>query len=417
MTNESENNIDLSELVVQEGLFKLFDQMFEKVDIVSVLRHTTEAVHQIFDAERATTYLVLKSTQELESAAIVGNVSRTIRIPISEDSLAGYCALTGRSFIIADAYKDLDNIDPNLHFDKSWDEVNQYHTRDVMCTPAVFKDEVMGVVQVINSRRGVFQEADLLALQSVSRFVAYTLNYARLYDELATLQCLEKERAEFMRIIVHEFRSPVVASKALASALKYTNRENQELTSILTRIENRMGQLLDLIEDILHLSRIKAGSPLSEITICDLAAETRTGCELYLDEAETKGLLMTVNLPNLPMSVRIDRQGYQLILSNLVSNAVKYTATGSVEITLQQKGPWAVLEVQDTGLGIPEEDIPKLFTEFFRASNARRSQIKGTGVGLAGVKQIVERFEGELELVSQENKGSIFTVRLPLYSV
>ena len=76
-----------------------------------------------------------------------------------------------------------------------------------------------------------------------------------------------------------------------------------------------------------------------------------------------------------------------------------------------------MLEVKDTGLGIPEDDIPKLFTEFFRASNARRSQIKGTGVGLAGVKQIVERFKGELELVSQENKGSTFTVRLPLYSV
>ncbi len=418
MTNEFENNVDLRDLVVQEGLFKLYDQMFEEVDIVSVLRHTTEAVRQIFDAERATTYLVLKNTQELESAAVVGNVSRTIRIPISEDSLAGYCALTGRPFVIADAYKELDNIDPNLHFDKSWDEMNQYHTRDVMCTPAVFKDEVMGVVQVINSRRGVFQEADLIALQSVSRFVAYTLHYARLYDELATLQCLEKERAEFMRIIVHEFRSPVVASKALASALKYTNRENQELTSVLTRIENRMGQLLDLVEDVLHLSRIKSGSPLGEITICDLAAETRTGCQPYLDEAETKGLLMTVNLPELPVFVRIDRQGYQLILSNLVSNAVKYTsATGSVEITLQQKGLWAVLEVKDTGLGIPEDDIPKLFTEFFRAANARRSKIKGTGVGLAGVKQIVERFKGELELVSQENKGSTFTVRLPLYSV
>ncbi len=417
MINEAENNVDLRDLVVQEGLFKLYDQMFEEVDIVSVLRHTTEAVRQIFDAERATTYLVLKDTQELESAAVVGNVSRTIRIPISEDSLAGYCALTGRSFIIADAYKELDNIDPNLHFDKSWDEMNQYHTRDVMCTPAVFKDEVMGVVQVINSRWGIFQESDLLALQSVSRFVAYALNYARLYDELATLQCLEKERAEFMRIIVHEFRSPVVASKALVSALQFTNRGNQKLASVLTRIKNRMGQLLDLVEDILHLSRIKSGSPLGEITICDLAAETKTGCQPYFDEAGTKGLLMAVNLPELPVSVRIDRQGYQLILSNLVSNAMKYTATGSVEISLQQKDPWAVLEVKDTGLGIPEDDIPKLFTEFFRASNARRSKIKGTGVGLAGAKQIVERFKGQLELASQENKGSTFTVRLPLYSV
>ena len=69
----------------------------------------------------------------------------------------------------------------------------------------------------------------------------------------------------------------------------------------------------------------------------------------------------------------------------------------------------------DTGIGIPADEQPKLFTEFFRASNARRSRIKGTGVGLAGVKELVERFEGEMELASQENQGSVFTVRLPLH--
>jgi len=74
-----------------------------------------------------------------------------------------------------------------------------------------------------------------------------------------------------------------------------------------------------------------------------------------------------------------------------------------------------VLEAKDTGIGIPDEDIPRLFTEFFRASNARRSQFEGTGVGLAGVKELVERFGGELELASKESEGSVFTVRLLLH--
>jgi signal transduction histidine kinase len=406
------------ELAVHGFLFELYDQMLGEINLFKVLHRATEVVRQLLNAERATTYHVRKNTQELESVAIIGNVARTIRVPICEDSLAGYCALTGRSFVIPDAYGDLSTVDARLRFDKSWDELNRFRTRDVMCVPAVFKDEVMGVVQVINSKGGIFREADLLPLQSVARFVAYALYHARLYDELATLKGVEREKAEFMRAIVHELRSPVTASKMLVtSLLQYRTPDDPQLFSALSNIQKCLEHLLNLVEDILHLSRIKAGGPLSEIVICDLAVATGSGCEAYRQEAEAKGVSMAVHLPASPVSVRIDVQGYQLILSNLVSNAVKYTPAGSVEVTLRQAESWAVLEVKDTGIGIPEQDISQLFTEFFRASNARRRQIPGTGVGLAAVKELVERFEGELELESQENTGSTFTVRLPLYRV
>jgi signal transduction histidine kinase len=389
--------------------------MLGEVDIVKVLHQTNMVVRQILDAERATIYLVLEDTHELKSVDVIGNVAHTIRVPIREDSLAGYCALTRRSFIIPDAYGDLSSIDPKLRFDSSWAKINQFRTREVMCVPAVFKGEMLGVVQVINSRGYPFQEVDLVSLESASRFVAYALHHAQLYDELATLKGLEKEKAEFMQIILHELRSPVAALKSFVSELHYTNQEDTRLPPVLTRIENRVDQLLELVEDILYLSRVKAGRPLGKITTCDLVIETRTTYESYVDVAEEKGLSMSINLPASPVLIHIDQQAYSLILSNLVSNAIKYTAAGSVEVSLRQEDPWAVLEVKDTGMGIPEDEIPDMFTEFFRASNARRSQIQGTGVGLAGVKELVERFDGELELASQENQGSVFIVRLPLY--
>ncbi|MCP4646985.1 MAG: ATP-binding protein, partial [bacterium] len=92
------------------------------------------------------------------------------------------------------------------------------------------------------------------------------------------------------------------------------------------------------------------------------------------------------------------------------------TETGTVTVTLKQADPWAVLTVEDSGIGIPEKDIPQLFKEFYRASNARQSGIKGTGVGLVIVKELVERFSGEIELKSMFNEGSCFTIRLPIYS-
>ena len=415
--NMPQNENYFYELAVHGCLFELYDQMLGEVNIANVLHRTTEVVRQVLNAERATAYLVRKDTQELESAVIIGNVSRTIRVPVREDSLAGYCALTGRSFVIPDAYGDLRGVDPRLRFDKSWDKLNRFRTRDVMCAPAVFRDEVLGVVQVINSRGRTFRDTDLLPLQSVARFVAYALYHARLYDELATLKGLEREKAEFMRIMVHELRSPVTASRMLATALlRRGSIEDPQIVSGLAKIQGCMEQLLTLVEDILHLSRIKAGSPLSEIVVCDLAAKTRVDCEDYRQKAEAKGLSLVIDVPVAPVLVRIDVQGYHFILSNLVSNAVKYTSAGSVEVSLRRTEPWAVLEVKDTGIGIPEEEIPRLFTEFFRASNARRSQLAGTGVGLAGVKELVERFGGELELASREGEGSVFTVRLPLHA-
>ena len=125
------NGIDLHTLTAQGRLFELYDQMLGEFDIITLLHQATSVVRKVLKADRATTYLVLKDTQELKSVAMVGNVSRAIHIPINKDSLAGYCAHTGQSLVIPDAYGDLSFIDPKLRFDQSWDEINQYRTHDV----------------------------------------------------------------------------------------------------------------------------------------------------------------------------------------------------------------------------------------------------------------------------------------------
>ena len=406
-----------SAVVLNGRLLELYDRMIGEVRIPDVLREVADVVCQDLSAERAAVYLIENETRELASVAVIGNVARSIRVPIRETSLAGYCALTRRAFVVEDAYGDLSGIDARLRFDRTWDEMNQFRTRDVMCAPAVFKGKTLGVVQVINSAGEPFGAADLESLRGIARMIGYALYHARLYDDIRTLKRLEKEKAEFMRIMVHELKSPVAAAKMMTDLLEEQNggADGDMVASLTGRVSDCMDRLLALIGDILDLARVKSGDPLGEIAVIDLVGATRAGCELYREQAEAKALEMTVDLADAPLPVRMDGKGFGLILSNLVSNAVKYTPAGRVRVVLRPKDGWAVLTVSDTGMGIPRADIPKLFREFFRASNAKRQPIQGSGVGLAGVKQIVERFGGQMEFDSRENEGSTFIVRLPIH--
>jgi two-component system sensor histidine kinase VicK len=236
-------------------------------------------------------------------------------------------------------------------------------------------------------------------------------------SERGVVQRAQQTQAQLMTMLVHELRSPAAASKSMVATFRFLHRQDSHLDSFLAKIEDRMDQLLSLVDDILTLSQAKAEHWLGSHAVLDLVAETRKVCRPYVEEAAAKGLAMSVKLLESPVRVHVAEGAYQLIVSNLVSNAVKYTSIGSVRVSLREEGAWAVLTVQDTGIGIPPDEIRYLSNEFYRASNARTSPMPGTGLGLAAVKALVEGCHGELHVRSRENRGSRFTVRLPLCTV
>jgi len=416
MQDEQRDNPAGRHLAVDESVFRLYDRLIGDVHLPTVLRDVAAVVCQDLAAERATVFVIDDQTQELRSTALIGNVSREIRIPIAATSLAGYCAMSGRAFLVPDAYGDLGAIHKELRFDRRWDEMNDFRTRDVMCSPVLFKGGTLGVVQAVNSCGEPFREADLGALSSVSRLIGYALYHAKLYDDLATMKRLEQEKAEFMRIMVHELKSPVAAAKSMADALGQYGNLDERSSGMMGRISGRMEEMGELIGDMLVLAKAKSGGPMGQVAVVDLRAEAAGVCERFREPAEQKGLALEVELSGEAVPVRTDTMGLPLVISNLVGNAVKYTQAGRVRVTLVRGDPWAELAVTDTGIGIPAAEIPKLFGEFFRASNAKKQRIGGSGVGLALVKQMVERFGGGLSLQSEENVGSTFTVHLPVHS-
>ena len=174
----------------------------------------------------------------------------------------------------------------------------------------------------------------------------------------------------------------------------------------------RTADLQELIVDILKYSKFTDESHLGEIQLVDLPEFIEEFSKDFKKEAELKDLSFIINNFKGDLEVKIEVQSLKLILSNLLSNAIKYTHTGSVELTLKKEKDCAVISVSDSGIGIPEKDLPNLFKEFFRASNARKSDIDGTGVGLAGIKFIIERMDGKLTFKTKENEGSVFSVTL-----
>ena len=223
----------------------------------------------------------------------------------------------------------------------------------------------------------------------------------------------------YMRRVSHELRGPLasvgltlrVLRDGLAGELTPKQRE------LIVRAEARTETLLDLVDDLLTLSRVQEAplpEPMQPVVLENIVNDV---IESLADTAQAKGVAVIANIPQDLPTFPAQPDGLRTVLLNLVGNGIKYTPSGGrVEISAsaEDNPPRVVIAVRDTGMGIAEEDIPRLFEEFFRTEAARQSQIHGTGLGLAIVKLIVEAHNGTVDVASKVGEGSVFTVTLPL---
>jgi len=183
---------------------------------------------------------------------------------------------------------------------------------------------------------------------------------------------------------------------------------------MMVRSRQRLKALLDLVSDLLDVARMEAGTVRREIALqqpADLIAEV---LDLMQPTAQAAQVELRNALPAGLPGVEADREELIRLFNNLISNAVKYNKPGgTVTVTGAAEGPYVRLNVTDTGMGISEEGIRNLFTEFFREKRRETSQITGTGLGLSIVKRIVDFYHGRLDVQSKLDEGSTFSVWLP----
>jgi two-component system phosphate regulon sensor histidine kinase PhoR len=224
---------------------------------------------------------------------------------------------------------------------------------------------------------------------------------------------LEVLRRDFVANASHELKTPVAAVRALAETLLTALPEDPEAgRRFAVRIGREAERLDVLARDLLDLARVERGT--LDVEPVDLVGLAKEMVALLADRAEERRIRLSTELqPN--VAVRGDRDQLGLLLSNLIDNALRYTpAKGTVCVRLDATESRAVLQVADTGEGIPAAELPRIFERFYRVDKARARQTGGTGLGLAIVRHVAEAHGGTVRVDSELSRGSTFTVTLPV---
>jgi PAS domain S-box-containing protein len=244
---------------------------------------------------------------------------------------------------------------------------------------------------------------------------AHEREIARQREELAKLDEL---KTRFFSNVSHEFRTPLTLmlgplEDAMADAQEPLGAQQRERVTMAQRNGLRLQKL---VNTLLDFSRAGAGRIHASYQPTDLSSLTHDLASSFRSACDKAGLTLVLDTPRLSEPVFVDREMWEKIVLNLVSNAFKFTLEGGIRIGMSSERGHAVLRVSDTGTGIPESEVPRLFDRFHRVEGARGRTHEGTGIGLALVKELIELHMGTVSVESALDRGTTFIVRLPFGS-
>ena len=222
----------------------------------------------------------------------------------------------------------------------------------------------------------------------------------------------EQMRREFSANVSHELKTPLTSILGYAEIMRDGVAKQEDMKRFAGKIHAEATQLMSLIEDIIRLSQLDEKTPLPEMTTVDLKHICEDVCQRLQPQAEKAGV--SINAHCAPLSVRGIPKMLEEIVQNLVDNAIKYnTSNGSVGVTLKEVDHRVELSVSDTGIGIPEEHVSRVFERFYRVDRSRNKQIGGTGLGLSIVKHSAEMMNATVQLQSKLGIGTTVTISFP----
>ena len=247
-----------------------------------------------------------------------------------------------------------------------------------------------------------------------NRLKAIEAEAQRLAAEKARLEELDRAKVAFIRLVTHELQAPISAITTYLDLILNEYIPPEQQREYLERSQDRAKEQIALISDLLEFGRLKEVKSTNKSDLIQVDDIVKIVISQFEPQASDKKIRILTDIPPGLAPVRMDPDQVKSIYSNLISNAIKYTPPGGeIQILLKQEDSKVLSQVKDTGIGIPDEAKEHIFSEFYRAKNAKASGISGTGLGLAIVKQIIEKAGGEIWFESEIGKGSDFKFVLP----
>jgi len=314
------------------------------------------------------------------------------------------------------------NLDARLQFVPQGPWSDAPSTAAVIPVRSNIPHQLAGFLVVGISARIQFDQSYRNFLELMSTQVATTIANARAYEEerkrAEALAEIDRAKTIFFSNVSHEFRTPLTLMLGpIEDSLAEPDRLPAEHFERLQVVYRNSRRLLKLVNTLLDFSRLESGRIQACYEPIDVANFTTELASVFRSTIERAGLKFVINCPQISEPVYLDREMWEKIVFNLLSNAFKFTFAGEIEISLRAVNKTAELTVRDTGTGIPPQDLPHLFERFYRVKNAYGRTFEGSGIGLALIQELTKLHGGTVCVESELKRGSAFTVAIPLGKV
>ena len=300
--------------------------------------------------------------------------------------------------------------------EKHLEQLRSFDIKAVLSVPLRIEDRVCGAVSLGHAESGrTFAETDITLALELGRRAGNAVENARLYQ---AAHHASEAKSDFLAVMSHELRTPLNAIIGYSDLLLMgvPNGVPDPARRQIERIRSASTSLLHLVEEVLSFSRVEAGKEDIRISPVELGTVVRDCVAMIEPLASEKGLSLEVRVDDEPLKVVSDERKVRQILTNLLSNAVKFTEAGSVEVHARSTNGEIAIDVCDTGIGISPDNIDRIFDPFWQVEQSATRRFGGTGLGLGVARKLAKLLEGRLEVKSEVNAGSVFTLVLPAHT-
>ena len=362
--------------------------LYQIVSAAANLTHSKAASIILYDESK--NQLFFQSSTNLDS-----KVMRGLEVPV-ESSIAGEILRTRKPIIVMDAKED------PRHF-PGVSESTEFETESLVGVPLITNDKIIGVLEVINKKDGMYSEDDEKMLMALGSQAAIAIENTRLFLQ-----------SDLISEMVHELRTPLASIQTAAHLLARVDISDEQRTTLTETIQNEATRLSNMTTSFLEMARLESGRAQFDKDPVQLDKLIEEAANLMGGRIEEEDLHLKLEItPPIPM-ILADKDKLKQVILNLISNAIKYNRPGgTIALGASKYKDQISFYVRDTGHGMRPEHVKQLFQKFYRVPGSER-MADGTGLGLSITKRIVEGHGGRIDVSSQEGIGSTFTITLPL---